>query len=171
MIRWIKSKLALSIIGFVAFLAAIGGGGVALAHAHTSTTTNTPAPIQKEEVSHIQGVIKSIDATTLTIVLLPDGQGQAITISFDRQTNSTQENGQPVAGAHVIIEVVPRSNGMLYATEIKPVSQVNQGQNGSDERDNDNDSNDDRGNRRGGHQSGQGDDGGGHGHNQENNDH
>jgi hypothetical protein len=77
---------------------------------------------------HLVGVIQSVDQNAQTFVLLPDGQTTTVTIAFDSQTNMEDEHddgGQRAglaAGAHVEVETITRSDGSLYAKEIKPAS-------------------------------------------------
>lgn len=164
MIEWMKSRLLALIIGLAALLGIASGGGIALAQAHTiagpgqqSASTTSLVSVQNHEDHEIQGTIQSIDNTAFTFVLLPDGKAQTITIAFDHNTRIEQENGQLGNGSYVLVEVIQRTGGVLYATEIKLVDQIQQGQN-PDDKNGDNDVNDDHGNDSGGHRHHQGGD-------------
>jgi hypothetical protein len=81
-----------------------------------------------QEDRHLFGVIQSVDQGAQTFVFLQDGQTTPVTIAFDSKTNIEDEhddghdNAILAAGAHVRVEVVTRSDGSLYAREIKPAS-------------------------------------------------
>lgn len=74
-----------------------------------------------QEDQTIPGVIQSIDTAAQTFVFLPDGQTATMTIAYDKNTNveDGQKLAQLAAGQHVVVEIVKRADGSLYAKEIK----------------------------------------------------
>ena len=74
-----------------------------------------------QEDQTVPGVIQSLDMTAQTFVFLPDGQSATMTIAFDQHTNveDGQKLAQLTAGEHVVVEIVKRADGTLYAKEIK----------------------------------------------------
>ncbi len=69
----------------------------------------------------LSGIVQSVNMGEHTFVLLPDGQASPVSIAFDDKTDLEQEHGvMPlVAGAHVVVEIIKRADGSLYATEIE----------------------------------------------------
>lgn len=169
MVQGVKAKLVVWVIGSMALLGIIGGGGLAFAQTHGSVTARSQSGVaanqsrsitsplvsmsgqQPGEDWHIQGVVQSVHTAAFVFALVPDGKMQALTIAFDQKTMLEQEHGQLATGVHVLVEVVQRSDGTLYATEIKPGTQMNQGKQNANDGNDDNDTNDDRGHDQGGH--------------------
>lgn len=113
MVQWMKTRLAVIVIGLVAVLAAMGAGGVAAAQAHVGSTPGV-------EDHKIAGHIQSVNWTQRTFVLLPDGKKGPVTISFNSKTNIEGGRSTLKGGVHVRVEVLNQRNGSLYATEVKP---------------------------------------------------
>jgi uncharacterized membrane protein YgcG len=117
-----------------------------------------------QEDQKISGVIQSIDTTAQTFVFLPDGQTATMTIAFDRNTNT--EDGlklsQLAAGQHVVVEVVKRADGSLYAKEIKSGQDDGDGHDGNGGGDDDGGSGSGSGGSGHGGSGSGGDDGSGH---------
>ncbi len=96
-----------------------------------------------QEDQTVPGVIQSIDTTAQTFVFLPDGQTATMTIAYDKNTNveDGQKLAQLAAGQHVVVEMVKRADGSLYAKEIKngQDGDGHDGKGGSDDGGNDGD--------------------------------
>ena len=81
------------------------------------TPTREPESGEDEKLT---GIIQSIDTTGQTFVLAQDNGGDIVTIAFDASTDIEHEDSGATfaVGSHVRVDVVKRSDGSLYATEI-----------------------------------------------------
>jgi hypothetical protein len=119
---WHWTKRTALVVGVVALAVLFGTGAVMAAQTHvgpfSAGSTSQPDPRDDQD---LVGKIQSVDQTGQTFVLAPDDGSAATIIAFDANTNIEQENGSnPLAvGAHVNVETLKRSDGSLYATEIK----------------------------------------------------
>ena len=128
----ISKKLIVIFVAAVALMLTVGLGTAVAAQRHDDATAHlavTTAPLVAYAIPvtttrHLIGTIQSINQAKKTFTLLVTGQTKAITIAFDAKTNihSRQQAFNLAAKARVAVDVTTRSNGSLYATEVKPAN-------------------------------------------------
>lgn len=136
---WHWTKHTALVVGVVALAVLFGTGAVMAAQTRVGPfSAGSTSQLQPGDDQDLAGTIKSVDQTGQTFVLAPDDGSAATTIAFDANSTIEKDNGSnPLAlGAHVSIDVLKRSDGSLYATEIE-LAQNDQdgsaGQGGGDE--------------------------------------
>lgn len=125
-----KGKLRkwIVVLAGVMALLLLAGAGTALA----APTRGPHASADYMQVSQtatgqeLVGIVQSIDQAKQTFVLapLPASQAKAVTIAYDAKTNIHNDHRtlQMAVGMHVVVHVMTRSDGSVYATEIEPVA-------------------------------------------------